>query len=270
MRFLIVPFCALTALAQAQTVPADLLDMSLEQLFNIEIAGASGADEGANSPRWTLGYSVIVSDYRRYFDGNQKLSYDDVLWTPGTEARTGRNYPVVPTEIEQRVHTVSLGYRYNEHWGATVVVPYVQQSTDHISVVPGYDSFTISSDGVGDIGILPSYRWTDARSQQWQASFGFTLPTGSIDEEGDTPRGPGDQQLPCTMQLGSGTYDIVSALSLEGRWDLYSYGGKVSGKARLGETDRGYTLGNALSGTVWLGYEGWRDVRPSIALTVGR
>ena len=36
----------------------------------------------------------------------------------------------------------------------------------------------------------------------WKVGAGVSLPTGSIDEEGDTPRAPGDQQLPYTMQLG--------------------------------------------------------------------
>ena len=38
---------------------------------------------------------------------------------------------------------------------------------------------------------------------------------GSIDEEGDTPRAAGDQQLPYTMQIGSGTWDLPAALVFE-------------------------------------------------------
>jgi hypothetical protein len=33
-------------------------------------------------------------------------------------------------------------------------LPFVMQSTDHISIVPGYDAFNISSEGIGDMAIV--------------------------------------------------------------------------------------------------------------------
>ncbi|KGE03781.1 transporter family protein [Pseudohaliea rubra] len=266
MRYLfpLIASCQLAATASAQTVPADLLDMSLEQLVQTTVTSGSGSEAVS---RWSFRYSTTVSDYKDYFVGNDKTSYDAVLWSPGQEARTSANYPVMPTEIIQLVHALSLTYRHDEHWSATFLLPYIEQSSDHISIVPGYDDFTIDSDGLGDIGILPAYSWTSGAGSRWQASLGMTLPTGSIDKEGDTPRGPGEQQLPYTMQIGSGTYDVVAALSAEARRNSLSFGGRVSAKVRLGENDRNYTLGNSYSATAWTGYEGWQHARPSLGVT---
>ena len=66
------------------------------------------------------------------------------------------------------------------------------------------------------------------------------MPTGSIDEEGDTPRAPGSQQLPYTMQLGSGTWDFPLFLSFrkyEARWD---WGMDASYTLRTCSNDRDY------------------------------
>lgn len=213
---------------------------------------------------------MIYPDYRHYYDGNSTPSYDDVLWSPGSDPRTDSNYPVVPTEIDQAVHSVTARYRYDEHWSMTVVLPYIEPTADHMSVVPDYDNFVIKSRGVGDIVALPSYGWSDDSYRRRLFSLGVTLPTGSIDEEGDTSRASGDQQLPYTMQLGSATYDAVGAFSLQGQRHFLLYGAQLSGKLRLHESDRDYTLGSVFNGSAWLGYEGWRGARPSLALRYWR
>ena len=76
----------------------------------------------------------------------------DVLFEPGAEARTEYNYPVVPTEITQEVHALRVGYDLTDATTLRAQLPFVMQSTDHISIVPGYDAFNISSEGIGDIG----------------------------------------------------------------------------------------------------------------------
>ena len=73
------------------------------------------------------------------------------------------------------------------------------QSTDHISIIPGYDGFNISSEGVGDIALVVDSTVSQSLNSIWKIGAGLSMPTGSIDEEGDTPRAPGNQQLPYTM-----------------------------------------------------------------------
>ena len=130
---------------------------------------------------------------------------------------------------------------------------FIYQNTDHKSVIPGFDEFTISSSGIGDISLTAS-RPVWRRSQHFVvASVGVSLPIGSIDEIGPTPRTPGqDTQLPYTMQIGSGTTDVMPSFVYSGRGHEYTWGARVRGTLRIGATNRNYTLGNRLSASGWL------------------
>ena len=249
-----------------QTVPADLLDLSIEELFAVNVdATADGST--AKLPRWSFSYNFQKSRFDDYYDGDSRVSNQDVLWKPGEEARSSKNYPVVPTHIDQEVHALRVGYNLTDVVSLSVVAPYIKQSTDHISIVSGYDEFEIKSDGIGDITIMGSYQFSGVDWGNWRAGFGISIPTGSIDEEGDTPRAPGDQQLPYTMQLGSGTYDIPGFISYGKKESKYDWGADLRGKLRLGENDRDYTLGNNLSLSGWARLTTLEWLQPSAQLS---
>ena len=65
--------------ATAQTVPTDLLDLSIEELFDANVV--SDLDREASRRKWHVSYTYAVSDYDEYYIGNNSLSYDDVLFT---------------------------------------------------------------------------------------------------------------------------------------------------------------------------------------------
>ena len=81
--------------ALAQTVPADLLDLSIEDLFDANVV--SEADRAETRDKWHLSYTYAISEYEEYYLGTHRVSYGDVLFSPGVDARTDNNYPVVPT-----------------------------------------------------------------------------------------------------------------------------------------------------------------------------
>ncbi|MGB3627762.1 MAG: transporter, partial [Henriciella sp.] len=85
-----------------------------------------------------------------------------------------------------------------------------------------------------------------------------SLPTGSIDEEGQVLAPTGAQptlRLPYPMQLGSGTYDFKPSLTARMRQGQWSYGAQISGVVRLDENDEGYSLGDIGEATGWIAYE---------------
>jgi hypothetical protein len=135
--------------AFAQKVPTDLLDLSIEELFNANVI--TDSERAISDNRWHVSYAYAISDYDEYYIGSSSVSYDDVLFSPGLEPRTQNNYPVVPTEIKQEVHALRVAYDLTDAMTVRAQLPMVKQSTDHISIVPGYDAFNISSDGVGDL-----------------------------------------------------------------------------------------------------------------------
>ena len=250
--------------ALAQTVPTDLLDLSIEELFDVNVV--SEADRADIRRKWHLSYTYAISEYEEYYLGTSRVSYDDVLFSPGVDARTDNNYPVVPTEITQEVHALRVGYDLTEALTIRAQLPFVMQSTDHISIIPGYDAFNISSEGLRDIALVLDSTISQTLNSSWKIGAGLSMPTGSIDEEGDTPRAPGNQQLPYTMQLGSGTWDVPLFLSFrkyEAAWD---WGWDASFTLRTGENDRDYRLGNKGAIGGWLMWKGASVLRPGVRL----
>lgn len=247
----------------AQTVPSDLVEVSLEELFATNVL--SEAQEKTTRKRWHISYRYATSRFDQYYLGSNSLSYDDVLWRPGNP-RTAANYPVVPTEISQDVHALLVGYDYSDKLTLRVSMPYIKQSTDHISIVPGYDAFNISSSGIGDVVLLGDYVMGRTVNSVWRIGAGLSIPTGSIDEEGDTPRAPGDQQLPYTMQVGSGTYDIPLALVYEKYDDGFRWGVSTRATLRTGENDRDYRLGHKAGVEGWLSLTQLGSFQPGLKL----
>lgn len=261
--FIILCSANFTLVATAQSVPTDMLDIAIEDLVLIEVMKT----ERSGELPWSISYTYYSHRFSGYLDGSDRVSTEDVLFRPGEESRTGKNYPVVPTDIEQDLHSVAVTYEVNSQIALSTAVSYISQNTDHISIVPGYDAFEISSEGIGDITIAGHYRLPKSIAGQWSLGLGMSIPTGSTDRKGDTPRAPGNQILPYTMQIGSGTYDIPAYVSYRGHDYWFDWGIALSAKVRTGKNDRGYRLGNTVTATGWLTLQSIPYVQPSIGLS---
>lgn len=238
---LLVCFSLLPALVFAQTTPAEFAEMSLQELLTL-----STEETPQTHKRWSWSLRYQQAQFEGYLDGSETLSLDEVLFVPGGEVRSAKNFPVVPTVIKQRATIFGINYQWRERWRVSLALPYVQQETAHISIVPGYQQFLLKTHGIGDITLATRYRLYADPDESLHVNLGLSLPVGSIDEQGDTPRAPGEQQLPYTMQLGSGTWDFPIALSyrLTGAHDVRV---DVAANIRTGQNDRHYRLGNRYS-----------------------
>ena len=225
----------------AQSTPSEFAEMSLQELFEQSI-DESPSEDIRKSP-WKTVYQFKSAKFEGYLDGSKSLSFDEVLWNGDPEKRTAKNFPILPTVISQQAHIFALGYQFNSNWNGHISLPYIKQKTDHISVISNYDFFIIESEGIGDTTISTSYNWLSSNNNNWRLTFGVSLPTGSIDEKGDTPRAPGDQQLPYTMQLGSGTFDFPVEFSFQNQ-SFSQFNFSLTANIRTGKNNRNYRLGN--------------------------
>ncbi|MFT5471641.1 MAG: hypothetical protein ACI8UO_006778, partial [Verrucomicrobiales bacterium] len=206
----------LAAPAWAESPTADLASMDLNQLLqvdigaqiavtpqNVDVTDIPNLEElaAADIPGGAgLGILVVSYHYRHvinegYRQGTNTLSDADVL----------RLFPVVPVEITQEAHILSIALVQKKDWIFQATVPFLSQSTFHLSskVAP----FTLDSQGIGDVTLEANRVFSHSNdNSRSYIGLGLGLPTGSIEEKGDTPRGPGSQ-LPYAMQLGSGTFD---------------------------------------------------------------
>lgn len=260
----LVVMVMISMIGRAQTVPADLVEVSIEQLFDANVV--SDDEREIDKKRWHLSYRYARSTFDEYYIGTNAVTYDDVLWTPA-ETRTKNNYPVVPTKITQSVQALLVGYDYSDSLTLRLSLPYIRQSSDHISIVPGYDSFNISSSGIGDTVLLADYVMSRSINSLLRVHVGVSVPTGSIDEQGDTPRAPGNQQLPYTMQMGSGTWDTPLAIAYEKFENTYRWGLDARATWRHGDNDRGYRLGHKLRLGGWASTKVNNWFEPGVGLT---
>lgn len=276
---ILVFYVAFGLCAFGQTPPVDLANLSLGDLLNAKII-RSYADHAAfktggqdsplgylDSSRFHFSSNYINVKFDGYMDGTKDLSTDDVLWSKTSgEARTDKNFPIVPTVIHQEAIQFKGAYDLSERFILSLSIPYIRQETEHISIVPNFDDFTIVSEGLGDIEIAVSWIHQLSHSNNLLINLGLSLPTGSIDETGDTP-GPGpDNQLPYTMQLGSGTYDIKPSIHYFGSAGNWTYGADLNLTLRTGKNDRDYRLGNVYQSSIWTRYALTDWLEPSIRI----
>ena len=276
---ILVFYVAFGLCAFGQTPPVDLANLSLGDLLNAKIIRsytdhAAFKTGGQDSPlgyldssRFHFSSNYINVKFDGYMDGTKDLSTDDVLWSKTSgEARTDKNFPIVPTVIHQEAIQFKGAYDLSERFILSLSIPYIRQSSEHISREDGFEEFTIVSEGLGDIETAISWFKQLDKNNHLLLSLGLSLPTGSIDETGDTPIPGPDNQLPYTMQLGSGTYDIKPSIHYFGSAGNWTYGADLNLTLRTGKNDRDYRLGNVYQSSIWTRYALTDWLEPSIRI----
>ena len=219
---------------KAQTPPIDLTELSVEELLNVRIISDITYKSWAD--RWSVGYRYDRMEFGEYLDGTRNLSTSEVLTM----------FAVMPEKIVQEIHMTRITYNAFEKLNINLRVPYIRQRTTRVSRVPGYGRFTIHSSGIGDISLNSSYRFKLKGKHHFMPSLGISFPVGSIDEKGDTPSPGLRNQLPYTMQIGSGTFDPLLGIDYTGSTGRITWGGGLHGKIHLGRNYQDYSLGDRL------------------------
>lgn len=170
---------------------------------------------------------------------------------------------IVPTEMTMDMHMLGIMYAPTDRLTLMGMANYVKKDMTHITFAGPMGTtrlgkFKTSTSGVGDTVLSAMYGLSDAGSaHRWHATLGVSLPTGSTDEE-DRVLTPMNTQptvrVPYPMQLGSGTYDLVSGLSYASNADYWGWGAQLGAVTRLGDNDENYTLGNEYHLKSWTSY----------------
>jgi len=157
-------------------------------------------------------------------------------------------FPIAPLSMDVDMLMAGVMYGITDDLSLMAMVPYVWKSMDHVT--RGGAAFTTRSEGVGDARAILAYDLYKQGGQSLEIAGGLSVPTGSIDERDTTPAGPG-QVLPYPMQIGSGTWDLIPALTYRGQATRWSWGAQATATIRLGENGEDYTLGNIYGATAW-------------------
>jgi len=129
-------------------------------------------------------------------------------------------------------------------------------------------NMTSSTTGVGDTKLYATYNVQDKMSSRILLGLGVSIPTGSIEQtalnvSGDTTKST------YSMQLGTGSFSIIPAVTYAGQESAYSWGVSAFANIVTGANSEGYQWGNQYTGTGWFSYKFSRWISASIRAEVG-
>lgn len=217
---------------------------------------------------WMVSYRfshMKMSDNR---DGTNSLSNDEIVTSVANRFSGVAGQPatlrVVPTEMHMDMHMFGAMYGATDWLTLMAMGMYMEKEMDHVTYSGGagttvLGTFETKTEGWGDTMLSGLVKLYDGGRHSLHANVGFSLPTGSIDEEGIvlTPMGMTPQRrLPYAMQLGTGTYDFHPGLTYTGHADSFGWGAQYKAELRLeDENDEGYAWGDKHSLTTWAAYQ---------------
>lgn len=163
-------------------------------------------------------------------------------------ATVHENYMVAPIDMQMGMHMLGVMYAPLDRLTIMAMANY-QTNAMNLRTKMGMNFATVG-DGFGDVRLSLLSSLFNRKRQTLVANVGLSIPTGSIENRGDTPMMQ-NVQLAYPMQNGSGTYDPFARLTYQGQTDRFSWGAQASFVTRLGENDRNYTFGDSFKAIAW-------------------
>ncbi len=228
-------------------------------------------------------YKLMRMKMGGLLQGSDRVSSRDISGaTMGAAPPTNNSntpYMMSPTGMDMDMQMLMAMYGINDKFSIMGMVHYLSYDMDMVmhmftpaGVFAGDMTGTMDTGGVGDIRIDVMYNVDTGLT----ASLGLSIPTGSIDEKVtmamfgtnilnglSMTNTNGPIQAPYAMQLGSGTIDLIPAVTYSQKLGDWNIGGQATYVLRTGENDNDYTLGDKLELMAWGKYL----VLPSLTLS---
>ena len=197
------------------------------------------------------GKGEVMFSYRYMYMNMEDLNRGSENVAFSNALRPNDVYMVTPTRMPMHMHMLGIMYAPGDKITLMVMTNYLSNEMDHITAMGG--TFTTQSSGFGDTKISAMYKFFNKNRQQLHGQIGVSIPTGSIDEMDVTPASaPNEVILPYPMQIGSGTWDAILALTFLKQWNTISLGTQARTTLRIGENDNEHRLGNKYSLNNWV------------------
>jgi hypothetical protein len=253
LRLLATVFLGFFLLAARAADEHDHHDMTHHDHFGTEPIGVMGAHAHSRGD-WMVSLHSMRMDMDGNRDGTSRMSTSDVF---------AAGYMIAPKSMTMDMYMLSAMYGVSEDLTVMLMLPWLDIKMDHERANGA--KFTTHSSGIGDANFSSLYKLGQWGAHQLNLNAGLSIPTGSIDEEDDTPMGA-NQHLPYPMQLGSGTWDLLPGLTYLGQGEGLSWGAQGVAVLRLGENDNDYTLGDRFKLTGWVSRAWTPDWQSSLRL----
>lgn len=239
-------------------------DHSAVPAVPISIMGDHLHDKG----EWMVSYRFNRMEMEGNRIGTREVSPEEIATSVVNRFAGAAGQPptlrVVPTEMSMDMHMFGAMYAPTDWLTLMGMAMWMEKDMDHITFAGGagttrLGTFTTQSEGWGDLMLSGLVRGYQDDMHNVHFNVGFSVPTGSIKEEGTVlaPNGATPRlRLPYAMQLGTGTYDFHPGVTYTGHKDAVSWGAQYKGEIRLeSENSQGYAWGDKHGVTAWGGYQ---------------
>ncbi|WP_246031964.1 transporter [Leptospira fluminis] len=167
---------------------------------------------------------------------------------------TSSTYMMTPVKMNMEMHMATAMFAITENLTAMAMIPYVRNTMEMLNAGSYLNSY-MSAKGAGDIQGQLSYRFVHKENHNLLVNFGFSFPTGSIDEKDYMGPGTVRSKVPYNMQPGTGTYNPSPGLTYTGKWEKVFWGSQAFANLRNGKNANAYKFGNRYEASVWIGYK---------------
>lgn len=209
----------------------------------------SSANPSAQSRAGGLG-GMLMGDYK-YVRMNMSGMLDttnDVSASQAVDPNGDYPFMMAPTDMDMDMHMFMLMY-HTRSYMLMAMFHYMSNTMGMLST-DGTKS-TMKSSGIADTVLTASFSGPNRLS----FLFGLNLPTGSINQRGPMTHlanvVQNDVKYPYGMQLGSGTFDLIQGISIQGGSGVLNWGVGYEYTYRFLENKFDYTLGDILMLNSW-------------------
>lgn len=214
---------------------------------------------------WMISYRAMHMEMSDMRNGTSNLSPEDIASNaarfPNPNAGPA-GFRVIPDDMSMDMHMLGGMYGATDWLTLMAMANYIKKDMNHITFqgmagTTRLGEFKTTSSGWGDTTIGGLIKLYEGDTHNIHLNAMLSLPTGSIKEEDSvlTPMNTTPTlRLPYAMQLGSGTYDALPAVTYTGHKGPWNWGAQYSAIIRLeSENSQNYALGNQHKLTAWGG-----------------
>ena len=207
--------------------------------------------------QWMISYRHMSMEMEDLRKGDARVSSKELFLADG-------GYTVAPEWMSMNMHMLGIMYAPTERLTLMAMGNYIDTEMTHkivsqmtaMMINGGETKFTTYSRGLGDLKVSALYRFYLKENRKAHFGLGLNLPTGSINKKDKLPSmgGATEQQMPASMQLGSGTFDLLPSLTFVEQFKDWSWGAQANGVLRLeNKNSNNYRYGHKLELLGWLG-----------------
>ena len=150
--------------------------------------------------------------------------------------------------LYQQTNKLSWMMRFN-------YIAHTVHMSDKITTTVPITPYQLNSTGISDIQLFFTNRLAQTKAINIDLTLGVNFPSGNIDKTSNiTDMSENYEILPYDMQLGSGTYDIITELAISGSYYGFEYGGGIYRIFRTGLNNQYYSLGDVIKVKSWARY----------------